>query len=196
MTVAALFVETGGIYFGRPDVDPWDEQRDARTYSGPHPVLAHPPCSRWCMPLARVNETRYGHTVGEDGGCFKAALGAVRRYGGVLEHPAHSWAFPAFGLAKPVRAWTGAATLLTSDPGWVCEISQSAYGHRARKRTWLYYCGSGALPTMDWSEHEPTALVSQLTGTTSDLPRLSKREAKATPPAFAELMIDLARSAA
>lgn len=27
-TVAALYVETGGVYFGLTDVDPWDEARD------------------------------------------------------------------------------------------------------------------------------------------------------------------------
>lgn len=53
--IAALFVQTNGAYFGLPDVDPWDEARDARKYSGPHPVVAHPPCSKrppalisWC----------------------------------------------------------------------------------------------------------------------------------------------------
>lgn len=33
--VAALYVETGGSYYGLPDVDPWDEARDARLYNGP-----------------------------------------------------------------------------------------------------------------------------------------------------------------
>jgi hypothetical protein len=40
--IAALFVETGGSYYGLPDVDPWDKARDARKYAGPHPVVAHP----------------------------------------------------------------------------------------------------------------------------------------------------------
>ena len=30
--IAALYVETGGVYYGLPDVDPWDEERDARLY--------------------------------------------------------------------------------------------------------------------------------------------------------------------
>lgn len=47
MAVAALFVETGGCYSGVPDVEPWDESRDARQYAGPLPVIAHPPCQRW-----------------------------------------------------------------------------------------------------------------------------------------------------
>lgn len=28
--VAALYVETGGTYYGLPGVDPWDVERDAR----------------------------------------------------------------------------------------------------------------------------------------------------------------------
>lgn len=44
--VAALYVEPNGIYFGLPNVDPWDIYRDARTYPGPWPVVAHPPCKR------------------------------------------------------------------------------------------------------------------------------------------------------
>ena len=46
-SVAALFVEDGGAYFGLPHVDPWPESRDARAYAGPLPVVAHPPCQRW-----------------------------------------------------------------------------------------------------------------------------------------------------
>ena len=81
--IAALFVEQGGVYYWRDDVDPWDEERDARKYAGPHPVVAHPPCSRWCQ-LAKVNEARYGHKVGDDDGCFESALASVREWGGVL----------------------------------------------------------------------------------------------------------------
>ena len=94
-TVAALYVETGGVYFGLPDVDPWDEARDARLYAGPWPVVAHPPCQRWCQ-LASVNEKRWGARIGEDHGCFAAALHAVRTFGGVLEHPAHTLAWIAY----------------------------------------------------------------------------------------------------
>ena len=41
--IAALFVKTGGLYFGLPCVDTWDEKRDARRYEGNAPVVAHPP---------------------------------------------------------------------------------------------------------------------------------------------------------
>ena len=140
--VAALYVQTGGAYYGLPDVDPWDEARDARLYEGPWPVVAHPPCARWCR-LAGLVEARWGHKKGDDGGTFAAALAAVRRWGGVLEHPAYSDAWGAFDLPKPARGgWTSSLT----SPGWATEVSQSAYGHRARKRTWLYYVGEEPPP--------------------------------------------------
>ena len=77
--IAALFVETGGVYFGLPGVAPWDVTRDARLYAGPWPVVAHPPCARLCR-LAGLVEARWGHKRGEDGGCFAAALEAVRTW--------------------------------------------------------------------------------------------------------------------
>lgn len=191
--VAALFVQTGGAYFGLPGVDPWDEPRDARKYKGPHPVVAHPPCSRWCKPLAKVNETRYGHRIGDDGGAFTRAIGAVLAFGGVLEHPAHSYAWDHFRLIKPMRGrWT------PSSEGnfplyWVTEVSQSAYGHPARKNTWLLYKGDSAPPALDWSDPRGTHLTSFLKRTSRVAPRLSKKEAIKTPPAFRDLLISLAQ---
>src|SRR5437868_3442084 len=136
--VAALYVETGGVYYGLPDVDPWDEERDARLYDGPWPVIAHPPCARWSA-MAWLNQALHGYRIGADGGAFAAALAAVRKYGGVLEHPAYSIAWREFGLPRPGRhGWTSALL----DEGWVTEVDQATYGHRARKRTWLYYVGN------------------------------------------------------
>lgn len=190
--IAALYVDPRGPYFGRDDVDPWGESRDARLYAGPWAVVAHPPCSTWSC-LAPVNEARYGHKVGEDGGCFEAALNAVNRFGGVLEHPAASRAWARFGLERPLPgAWFRGLYA----GGWVCELSQGAYGHRARKATWLYYVGDVPPAEMDWSWPEPTATVSFLVNHGGgDLPRLSKREARSTPSSFCEALIDLAKSA-
>lgn len=66
MKVAALYVETNGVYADLPDVELWDEARDARLYAGPWPVVAHPPCGRWCQ-LASVNQKRWGAMIGDDG---------------------------------------------------------------------------------------------------------------------------------
>lgn len=146
--VAALFVETNGIYYGLPDVDPWDMQRDARLYGGPWPVVAHPPCARWCR-FAPGIATRYGYKVGDDDGCFEAALASVRRFGGVLEHPAHSLAWARFRLPKPASSGGWTTSLL--DGGASCYVEQGRYGHPVRKATWLYASGV-ELPSLRWGK--------------------------------------------
>jgi hypothetical protein len=187
--IAALFVETGGVYFDLPNVDPWDAERDARLYEGPYPVVAHPPCGRWGQ-LAPVNEARYGTPVGHDGGCFAAALGAVEAWGGVLEHPAYTLAWHAFDIRRPRRgSWQ------PSREGWVTEVSQSAYGHRARKRTWLYYVGPEP-PDLNWEDPSGEYVIGGgiNTGECVGRPKMSKRDASATPVAFRDLLVSLARS--
>lgn len=195
--IAALFVETGGAYFGLEGVDPWDRARDARRYPGPWPVVAHPPCERWCR-LAKFIESRHPHMrVGDDDGCFAAALDAVRAWGGVLEHPAWSLAWPTFDLAIPPSS--GWARALCG--GWVCEVAQSAYGHRARKLTWLY--GFGIRPRdLRWDKPVGEAVVAccdrRGDGTywrRSDRPRLARGSSSSSPPAFRDLLLDLARDA-
>ncbi len=186
-TVAALFIEAAGAYSGLPDVDPWDATRDARGYPGPHPVVAHPPCSAWCQ-LAPVNAARYGSHVYDDGGCFESALASVRRWGGVLEHPAETRAWPAFDLPRPPPAgWQR-----VMGGGWVCSVSQRAYGHPARKQTWLYAVVEQP-PALDWSRPAPVACVSYMKNHRSpDLPRLTKKQAKATPVPFRDLLLSIA----
>jgi hypothetical protein len=198
--VAALFVASGGTYFGLPGVDPWDEKRDARGYAGPYPVVAHPPCNKW-SPLAYINQKRLpGYRVGDDGGCFESALHDVDRWGGVLEHPANSIAWSTFKIGKPVRGrWTEVPG------GWVTEVDQGRYGHRARKRTWLYVSGPGAEtmnrpPDLDWEVAESAAIVSGFTHqpkgehVACEHRRIRPKEASATPPAFRDLLLSLARS--
>jgi hypothetical protein len=147
VTIAALFVERDGAYYGIDDVDPWPVDRDARRYAGPWPVVAHPPCNNWCQ-LAPVNQARWGTPIGADGGTFAAALAAVRRFGGVLEHPAYSLAWARFDLPVPGRyGWT--QTL--DDPGMTTQVCQSVYGHDARKRTWLYAVGVDPV-ALDWRD--------------------------------------------
>src|ERR1700680_4051287 len=101
--IAALFVETGGSYFNLDGIDPWDEKRDARTYPGQYPVIAHPPCQRWGRFWHGSTRKPHQFKLGDDDGCFAAALASVRRWGGVLEHPADSRAWSAFILNPPPR---------------------------------------------------------------------------------------------
>lgn len=139
VTVAALYVETDGCYFGLPGVDPWDSTRDARLYAGPHPVVAHPPCQRWGRFWHGSPRKPHQFKLGDDGGCFASALAAVRQFGGVLEHPADSRAWSSFNLNSPIRHanWIAA----DFEGGWTCYVDQGHYGHHAKKPTWLYAHG-------------------------------------------------------
>jgi hypothetical protein len=194
-TVAALFVQTNGAYFGLEGVEPWDIRRDARGYDGPHPVVAHPPCSRWCR-LAGLVEARWGHKRGEDGGCFASALKSVRTWGGVLEHPAYSDAWPAFLLPEP-SAHGGWQRGICG--GWACHVEQGRYGHVAKKATWLYAFGA-ELPTLRWGfdpDQKSRALVSWCGNHTKSgerRPRVGKAAAAATPVEFRGLLLSMARS--
>lgn len=202
LTVAALYVEPGGVYYDMPGVDPWDEERDARTYPGPWPVVAHPPCARWCR-LARFVESQHPHLrVGDDGGCFSAALDAVRRYGGVLEHPAWSLAWKAHGLAAPVSRYGWSRTI---DGFWVTEVAQRNYGHPCTKWTWLLYHGRDPQPFRWATPPPPTGAISSCTrradGTVcrgkrvNGLQKVNKKLASRTPSDFRNALLDLARSA-
>jgi len=192
--IAALYVQTGGQYYGRPDVDPWDEARDARAYRGPYPVVAHPPCQLW-VNMAAVNWKRYQrqrpawYTGGDDGGCFGHAQRCVTAFGGVLEHPAFSHAWAAHDLPSPTGiGWSEHRR--HGVPIWVCEVWQSAYGHLARKRTWLLYSGARSPAELDWRREPGTHQIGWFDRAK---PTLGKRDASATPPAFADALIGLAR---
>jgi hypothetical protein len=190
--VAALFVEVGGTYSELDWVDTWFFERDARTYPGPHPVVAHPPCNLWGK-FARVNYARWGgehNRPGNDGGCFDAALYFVRKYGGVLEHPAQTYAFAEYGLPQPIcMGWQS-----TLCGGWVCEVWQSAYGHRANKATWLYYYGDKPPASMRWSKPRGTHQIGEADqrGKAMNKPSLRGKAASATPTEFRDALLDLA----
>jgi len=191
--IAALYVETGGVYYGLTDVDPWDEQRDARLYDGPWPVVAHPPCARWSR-LAGFTEARFGLKRGQDGGCFEAALQAVRTYGGVLEHPAWSAAWDHFGLTEPCtyQGWT-----VGVDGGFSAYVEQSRYGAPVKKATWLYAYGV-ELHDLRWGYVADSDVRDGSGGGTnagSWRKHRSGGQTALSPPAFRDELIKLALSA-
>ena len=188
--VAALYTQPDGCYAGKTGIDDWDEKRDARKYTDNSPVIAHPPCQLWGA-LAFVNYKRWGgeHNKPEnDGGCFESALANVNRCGGVLEHQAKTRAFKRYGLDKPKGiGWQ------QSGDGWVCEVWQSAYGHRANKATWLYYKGNKPPFELRWERRKGSHQVGGAeAGRTTNKPTLSKIEANATPVEFRDELIKLA----
>lgn len=202
-TIAALYVERGGCYYGLADVDPWDRERDARLYAGPHPVVAHPPCERWGRYWHGSPRKPHQFKMGDDGGCFAAALAAVRRWGGVLEHPADSHAWRVHDLKAPPRS--GGWVAADFDGGWTCCVEQAHYGHPARKATWLYAIGTD-LPSLTWGRAaqrlSPIALArhgyekARRSGVMAYFGGKNKAKLRAaTPIPFRDLLLSIARTA-
>lgn len=194
VTVAALYVDRKrGPYATLPGVEAWGIAEDATTYTGPHPVVAHPPCGHW---------GRYAHRCHDDGHTGPIAVAQVRRWGGVLEHPRHSKLWKHCGLPRPgdllPDAWGG----------YTIEVFQRDFEHRADKPTWLYVVGCPVLelPTMPppappREAHQPKRR--QLTadpdmrrrfhGTRGVVELMSKTQRHLTTPAFAAWLVELAR---
>ena len=203
--IAALFVIKNGGYYGLDNIDPWDVERDARKYSGPHPVIAHPPCERWGRywgggPM--LVGTPRQKILGDDNGCFETALNAVRKHGGIIEHPEGSHAWRAFDLNLPPRSggWVNADFC----GGFTCCVEQGAYGHRARKATWLY-AHAVDLPSLKWGKtpgnfdlldegfHSKEERDRKIK--TGICQRLSKKQRLSTPTKFRNLLISIASTA-
>lgn len=187
--IAVLYVDPLGPYPKMDGVDWWDEARDATTYAGPHAVIAHPDCGPW----GKLRHLYRGH--GHH--CAPRAVEQVRRWGGVLEHPAHSrlWAYAE--LPKPGAgrdAWGG----------YAIAINQSDWGHCARKPTWIYCVGvDPALAAQRPASREPTHWI----GGTRNVVRgghrgrvppgikvCSAQQRRRTPPLFAAWLVSLAAS--
>jgi hypothetical protein len=202
VTIAALFVNPSGIYSSASEVMTWGIERDARRYAGPFPVVAHPPCERWGRFWHGGTRHPHQYQLGDDGGCFAAALAAVRGWGGVLEHPAHSHAWRVFGLNPPPRegGWITADLI----GGWTCYVEQGFYGHMSRKPTWLYAFGC-ELPQLRWGVGKqrlhPVALErygyvkARRIGIMAMIGGKRKTEIRnATPPEFRDLLLSIAKT--
>lgn len=147
--VAVLFAREDSIYKRMARCDVFDRHRDARTFHGGRPVIAHPPCRAWGR-LRHLAKPRP-----DEKALALFAVDSVRRNGGVLEHPAHSTLWPAAGLPRPgTRDAFG---------GWTLPVYQDQFGHPCPKATWLYIVGvaPAALPPIPFRlGHAPGRIVS------------------------------------
>lgn len=199
-------METNGCYYNLPGVDPWDERRDARLYAGPHPVVAHPPCERWGRYWSGGPSANKRRILGDDHACFVAAIRAVRKYGGVLEHPEASHAWFTFGMNTPPKS---GGWVVADKHGWTCCVEQGHYGHPARKATWLYFVsthththtqpkpliwGPSTGRRLDEGFHSREERAAARAVGRKPIKRLSTAENLATPLAFRDLLISLAQS--
>lgn len=165
--VAVLFAKVNSPYLAFELADVYDEKRNALTFPGGLPVVAHPPCRAWGK-LRHLSRHQSSERL-----LAHFAVSAVRRNGGVLEHPAHSTLWPAAGLPRPgVRDSFGGITI---------PIMQSWFGHRAPKATWLYMVG-GEIPVPAFDLGYPTGRIEFM----------GRAERERTPLELATWLLDLA----
>jgi len=168
--VAALFVRSDSVYKSL-GVDCWDAERDARGYCGPWPVVAHPPCRAWGRLRAFAKPRHDEKALG------LKAIWAVRKFGGVLEHPASSLLFMAAGGLKPGQARDAFG-------GWVLPVLQQDFGHEAPKATWCYVVGVSPSDIPDFGLRLGVA--------PGRIANMSRAQREATPRPFAEWLVELA----
>lgn len=189
--IAALYVDRLGPYAKIADVDAWDEARDARTYPGPGPIVAHPPCGPW-------GKLRHLYQ-GTEHALAPWAVAQVRRFGGVLEHPAESRLWSACDLPPIGLPWRD------EFGGYSVAIDQVEFGHVARKQTWLYLVGvpRTALEASPYPNRQPTHYASGGRTPSSrnggavpaGMKVCSAQQRRRTPPELAAYLVRLARAA-
>jgi hypothetical protein len=108
-------------------------------------------------------------------------------------------------LVRPPRGggWVRADWAWGFD-GWTCCVEQGAYGHKARKATWLY-AHSVTLPELKWGSADGdflrlddgfhSAAERRRAIKTGVCQRLSKKQRAATPVKFRDLLLSIARTA-
>jgi hypothetical protein len=168
--IAVLFARPDSVYKTLPELDVYDIERDARTYSGNLPVIAHPPCRAW----GRLRHFAKPRPDEKDLAIF--AVDQVRRCGGVLEHPYASSLWPAARLPRPGQR--------DSYGGYTLPVYQGHWGHRAPKATWLYIVGvePAELPDIAFDLALPVGRIAD---------HCTKSEREATPALFALWLVDL-----
>ena len=175
MKVAILCASPRSIYKQIEGVDVYDKRRDARTFPGGCPVVAHPPCRAWSKAWRHKAKPEPGE---KELGVWCAER--LRECGGVLEQPAGSALFEAAGLPLPGEVRARLFTLV---------VEQSWWGYTVRKLTWL--CFSGIPPA---EIHLPFCLRDER-GDRKRFENMSHAQRSRTVRPFAEWLIAAARLA-
>jgi len=178
--VAVLFACKDSIYKTFSGIELYDAERNAKTFPGHMPVVAHPPCGSW----GRLR--RFARPVPGEHELSIWAVEQVQKWGGVLEHPSYSLLWQHMNLPKPGDPGNGC--------GWSLSVPQFWWGHQANKSTWLYVCGleRRSCPDIPFRLGEAMYVIG---GSKSRRPRptLSKSKRERTPFEFAQWLIELAR---
>ncbi len=174
--IAVLCVAKNSIYKTLHDVDCYDINRDCRTFPGGVPIVAHPPCRSWSAYCAHQAKPLPGE---KELGPW--CVEQLRKWGGVLEHPAHSRLFDACNLPKPGNESKAAEC-------WSMEVEQSWWGDSRKKLTWLAFFGvlPCDLPPIPFVLRDPN-------GDRRRWQLMSKTQRSATVREFAEWLVSVAR---
>lgn len=177
--VAVLFARSDSVYKTLPGCDVYDIERDARTWPGGAPIVAHPPCRAW------GGLRHFAKPRPDEKDLARWAVQQIIRWGGVLEHPAGSTLWQDMALPPPGQR--------RDYIGWTLPIDQNWWGHRARKRTWLYIvgCEPRDVPDMPIVLGETTHVV-QSRRRTDYRPHITKPEREHTPIELARWLVELA----
>lgn len=192
-TVAVLFARGDSNYKALPGCDVWDAERDARRWPGGAAVVAHPPCRAW----GRLRH--FAKPRPDEKALALFAVDQVRRWGGVLEHPANSTLWAEAGLPVPGQR--------DEFGGWTLPVVQSWWGHKAEKATWFYIVGvePGEIPALPLVLGEASHVIAQCKtladgsrvtkGHPKWRPEVTKAEREHTPAPLCVWLVDLARKA-
>ena len=178
-SVAVLFARKDSVYKSINGCDVWDAERDARNWAGGSAVVAHPPCRAWGRLRA------FARPRPDEKDLARWAVSMVRKWGGVLEHPAGSTLWDDQGLPRPGQE--------DEYDGWTMAAPQRWWGHKAEKATWFYIvgCRPANLPPVPFDLGYATHVV-QTRKRKNHLPHISKAERERTPAALAEWLVELA----
>lgn len=185
-SVAVLFARADSVYKSLPGCDVWDEARNALDWPGGPPIVAHPPCRMW----GRLKRAAKG--TAEEKYLAIWAVRQIQRYGGVLEHPNGSSLWKELRLPPPNG-------LPDSFGGWTLRVAQFHWGHRANKSTLLYIvgCAPADLPVKPKKPGRAAFVITNNhrtpKGSPEFRPEVSRPEREATPPLFAEWLVEVAR---
>ena len=127
MQIPVLFVNEKTVY-SQLDCDCWDEKRNAVKISSRLAGVYHPPCRTWGRLRSFANFHPGEHWLAV------WAIIRIRKYGGVLEHPAGSTLWKLMCLPLPGSGYD-------SFGGFSVKINQHDFGFECEKNTWLYICG-------------------------------------------------------
>lgn len=185
--VAVLCCARKSVYKSVPGVECFDIDRDARTFDGGMPVVAHPPCRLWsafCAHQAKSNNPDAERALGV------FCVEQVRAWGGIVEQPAHSRLWDECRLPRPIDCLYAAPETMDPRDGYSFEISQYWFGDSREKATWLWFSGLDkyAIPTL------PFRLKAE-GGDRRTWQLMSRNTRERTPIAFAEWMVSCARLA-